>query len=265
MQERHSNRKQYFEEQARTCEKYYIPYIEKVIPISEITSILEIGCADGGNLLPFAKRNIKVTGVDIMEGVIELAKENYGELGVDGTFIASDIFKINDFDGAFDMILMHDVIEHIYDKKNLLLNIKRFLKLNGIIFFGFPAWQMPFGGHQQVCQNKILSHAPYIHLLPNFLYKGLLKTAGEPQTSIDEFLDIKRCQISIGTFRKLAKETGYDILQERFYLINPHYETKFNLKPRILPKLFTSIPYIRNFYTTACFFIVRPKSKKVEF
>ena len=258
MQERHTNRRQYFEEQATTCEKYYMPYIEKTRSVSSLSSILEIGCADGGNLLPFAERGIDVMGVDIMEGVIELARQNYADLNLNAKFIASDVFKVEVLENSFDMILMHDVIEHIYDKKNLLLHIKKFLKPNGIIFFGFPAWQMPFGGHQQVCRNKFLSHAPFIHLLPDFLYKALLKLGGEEQGVIDELLDIKRCQISVGMFKKLAKGANYKILNSRFYFINPHYETKFNLKPRILPSFLTKIPYLRNFYTTACFFIVTP-------
>ncbi|NDW10672.1 bifunctional 2-polyprenyl-6-hydroxyphenol methylase/3-demethylubiquinol 3-O-methyltransferase UbiG [Dysgonomonas sp. 520] len=258
MQERHLNRKQYFEEQAATCEKYYIPYIENIVPVSGLSSILEIGCADGGNLLPFAKRGIDVIGVDIMDGFIELAKENYKELGIKGTFIATDIFKTDNVLGTFDMVIVHDVIEHIYDKKNLLLHIKNFLKPGGVVFFGFPAWQMPFGGHQQLSRNKYISHMPFIHLLPNFIYKGLMKAGKEPESVMDELLDIKRCRISIGMFKKLAATTNFEILDERFYFINPHYEIKFGLKPRILPKFFSKIPYVRNFYTTACFFIIRP-------
>lgn len=258
MQERHLNRKQYFEEQSRTCEKYYIPYLEKFIPVDNIKSVLEIGCGDGGNLLPFAKRGINITGVDILEGSIQRAKNNYAELGYEGNFIASDILKVKDFPEKFDLIFMHDVIEHIYDKETLLLHLKHFLKPSGLLFFGFPAWLMPFGGHQQVCKNKIVSHLPFIHLLPNPIYKGLLTLAKEKKDTIDELLDIKRCKITIEMFHRLAKQTKYEIINERFYLINPHYETKFNLKPRLVPKIVSSIPYIRNFYTTSCFFMIKP-------
>ena len=49
MQERHSDRERYFDEQARTTEKYYIPYIRKCCP--ELPQeVLEVGCGEGGNL-----------------------------------------------------------------------------------------------------------------------------------------------------------------------------------------------------------------------
>lgn len=46
MQERHSDRERYFDEQARTTEKYYIPYIRKCCP--ELPQeVLEVGCGEG--------------------------------------------------------------------------------------------------------------------------------------------------------------------------------------------------------------------------
>ena len=46
MQERHSDRERYFDEQARTTEKYYIPYIRKCCP--ELPQeVLEVGVAKG--------------------------------------------------------------------------------------------------------------------------------------------------------------------------------------------------------------------------
>ncbi|MGL6022221.1 MAG: hypothetical protein ACRC0A_03845 [Chitinophagaceae bacterium] len=91
------------------------------------------------------------------------------------------------------------------------------------------------------------------------VYKRILKLFKESQTIIDELLDIKSCQISIGQFEKLAKEKGFSIKNKRLYFINPHYETKFNLKPRILYSLLGKIPYIRNFFTTSCFYILSLK------
>jgi hypothetical protein len=43
MQERHTDRSRYFEEQARTTEKYYIPYlISHIGPPAD--KVLEVGC-----------------------------------------------------------------------------------------------------------------------------------------------------------------------------------------------------------------------------
>jgi 2-polyprenyl-3-methyl-5-hydroxy-6-metoxy-1,4-benzoquinol methylase len=170
MQQRHTNRKQYFEELAITSEKYFIPYISQSKKIEKGMRILEIGCGDGGNLLPFARIGCKTVGIDISEGRIHDAKLYFKEKGFNGDFITSDIFLINDMKNMFNIIICHDVMEHIHDKKQLLQKLSEFLTTDGIVFVSFPAWQMPFGGHQQLCKNRLLSHFPFLHLFPNCIY-----------------------------------------------------------------------------------------------
>ena len=53
MQQRHKDRKQYFDEQVYTTEKYVIPFVNEFMPITKEMSILEIGCGEGGNMKPF--------------------------------------------------------------------------------------------------------------------------------------------------------------------------------------------------------------------
>lgn len=93
MQERHHNRKIYFEELAATSRKYFIPYISRRFPIKFGMSILEIGCGDGGILLPFAELGCKTLGVDLSSNKIDNAIAAFKEHGTEGNFIAMDIFK----------------------------------------------------------------------------------------------------------------------------------------------------------------------------
>ena len=73
MQERHINRDRYFEEQAQTTRKYYIPYIKQIVgDLPE--KVLEVGCGEGGNLLPFAESGCEIVGVDIASLRIEQAR-----------------------------------------------------------------------------------------------------------------------------------------------------------------------------------------------
>ncbi|MGI9138355.1 MAG: class I SAM-dependent methyltransferase, partial [Sediminibacterium sp.] len=148
------------------------------------------------------------------------------------------------------------VIEHIHDQQKLMGWMQQFLKPGGAIYFGFPPWQMPFGGHQQLCSNPLLSKLPYYHLLPTFLYKYILTVAKQP---VADLLEIKETGISIERFEKFVNKTNYKILHKVHYLINPIYEYKFNLKPKIQFGIIQSIPWLRNYFTTCVYYLITPK------
>ena len=175
MQTRHKNRFLYFNELATTSKNYFMPYIQQACPIQTGMNVLEIGCGDGGNLLPFSQIGCRTTGIDISINRIEDAKMFFQEMKAEGKFIASDIFDWKEPKQTFDLIICHDVLEHITNKERFLSQLRAYLNPNGILFMSFPAWQMPFGGHQQICTNQIASHLPFIHLLPIPLYQRLLR------------------------------------------------------------------------------------------
>lgn len=64
MQKRHYNREQYFHELASSSEKYYLPYLKQHLKIRSEQRILEVGCGEGGNLLPFAQIGCQTAGLD---------------------------------------------------------------------------------------------------------------------------------------------------------------------------------------------------------
>lgn len=258
MQKRHIDRNRYFEEQSQTTENYYIPYIRKVIGYLP-PKVLEVGCGEGGNLLPFAEQGCEVVGVDMVAVRIEQAQTFFSRRNRKGTFIASDIFSLEGLDTHFPLILVHDVIEHIEDKAAFLSGIKRYLETGGVVFIAFPAWQMPFGGHQQIAEGKIASHLPFIHLLPRTCYKWLLKIAGEKEDTVEGLLSIKETKCTIEMFRRIARETGYQIIDEQLYFINPHYKVKFGLSPRKLCKVISAVPFLRNFFSTSCFYLLKAR------
>lgn len=257
MQNRHLDRYTYFCELAKTSQDFYLNYLEMFCSITPEIQVLEIGCGEGGNLLPFAQEGCSVTGIDMCASRIEEAISFFKKKDQTGTFICSD-FLTESIQDKFDIILVHDVIEHInpLQKKDFILKAKFLLKSNGIIFFGFPAWQMPFGGHQQICKNKIVSHLPFIHLLPKSLYRSVLRICNEDESCINELLNIKKDRVSIELFESLIEELELDIVDRCLWFINPHYKQKFNLKPRKMYPFIEKIPYVRNFFCTSCFYVI---------
>lgn len=257
MQKRHADRALYFQEQIYTTETYVIPFIEKHKKITADTTVLEIGCGEGGNLKPLLDKGCRVMGIDMAAGKIAAGENLFAThpLRKNLTFICEDIYKVTRLDRQFDLIILRDVIEHIPCQEKFLPFIRRFLKPDGCVFVAFPPWYNPFGGHQQICRNKLISHMPYIHLLPEFLYKKWLQAAGE---NVEEMLEIRSTGISLERFFSIVKKGNYKIDEAILYLFNPNYEIKFGLKPRKLPAI-GNIPYLRNFWTTCGYFLLSNK------
>jgi SAM-dependent methyltransferase len=261
MQNRHLDRRSYFNELATTSEEYYIPYLEKHTALRRGMQVLEIGCGEGGNLEPFAERGCRVTGVDIVEERTEQARTFFAQDGVEGTFVCNDAIKCGEeFRGRYDIVLAHDVIEHVGDKAGFLSAAYSFLRPGGVAFFGFPAWQMPFGGHQQICRSKFCSHAPFIHLLPTPFYRLLLETCEVKEKDVIELMDIKSTRTTIEMFEKTALQAGFTVENRHLWFINPHYKAKFGLTPRTLCKPVAAIPWLRNFFTTSAFYLLKKEA-----
>ena len=260
MQARHLDRKRYFEDSAITSTHFYFPYIERFHSITKDSRILEIGCGEGGNLKPFAEAGCHVIGVDMAQKRIELAKHYFEAEGLEGSFECDDFLKSpipREEKEKFDIIILHDVIEHVPNKDAFIGHIRYFMRADGILFVAFPAWQMPFGGHQQICRNRIWSKIPFFHLLPYSLYHFILKKfAGEEEATIKELLYIKKCKCTIEQFEKAIKAFNLSIMNRQLWLVNPHYQQKFGLNPIKLCLPISQIPLLRNFCSTSCFYLL---------
>ncbi|MGL4228229.1 MAG: class I SAM-dependent methyltransferase, partial [Tannerellaceae bacterium] len=77
MQERHMDRLAYFTELANTSREFYLDYLDPFFEVRPGMNILEVGCGEGGNLLPFAEKGCIVKGIDACLDRIEQAKEYF--------------------------------------------------------------------------------------------------------------------------------------------------------------------------------------------
>ena len=257
MQKRHTDRYRYFREEAATTEKYFIPYLSEFMDVGDI-SVLEVGCGEGGNLLPFVRRGCRVVGVDLSEQRVRQAESFFSRECAAGTFICDDVMHYRGDGRLFDLIVCHDVVEHIPEKGKMLLALKRLLAPGGRLFVAFPAWQMPFGGHQQIAHSWVVSHLPFVHLLPELAFSLMLRLFGEDASKINELIGIRRTRCTVEMFEREAAYAGYTVCDRRLWLVNPHYEVKFGLRPIRLCRQLSALPYIRNFMASSCFYVVRP-------
>ncbi len=97
-------------------------------------SILDFGCGTGWTSIFLAKAGYAVTGVDISEDAVQLAREAAKEQGVSRVeFMAAD------YEGfvapqAFDYVLFYDALHHAEDEQAAVDAAYRALKPGGVMF-----------------------------------------------------------------------------------------------------------------------------------
>jgi hypothetical protein len=130
-----------------------------------------------------------------------------------------------------------------------------YLRPGGAVFFGFPPWLNPFGGHQQLADSW-LRYVPWFHVLPRSAYHRILQLCGEPDARQKGLLEIYDTRLSIHKFEKLLRLTGWSVIKRQFYLFNPIYEYKFGIKGRRQFGAISMLPFIRDVVSTGVYYLV---------
>jgi methyltransferase-like protein/SAM-dependent methyltransferase len=112
--------------------------------------VLEIGCATGGNLIPFAAAHphARVVGLDLSEVQVDLGRARVHALDLDNLeFVAGDIARMDlTALGQFDFIIAHGVYSWVPPEVQdaLLSAFRTVLAPNGVAYMSYntyPGWK----------------------------------------------------------------------------------------------------------------------------
>lgn len=257
----HTDKARYFDMQRRVAAEYVLPMVAAHLSAPAPWRVLEVGCAEAGVLKAFLDAGHEATGIELSPGRVALAEEFLApEIAAGRARILGD--DIYDVDPAaleprgFDVIVLKDVIEHIPHQERMVPRLAAFLAPGGRIFFGFPPWMMPFGGHQQIARTAAVARVPWLHLLPRALYARYVEAAGEPVGVRDELADIRSTRITIERFERIVRGAGLTIDERKLWLFNPIYAHKFGIGARRQLGVLARVPVLRNFVSTAAYYVV---------
>jgi 2-polyprenyl-3-methyl-5-hydroxy-6-metoxy-1,4-benzoquinol methylase len=105
----------------------------KIFIESKSSSILDIGCANGGLLQVFKLNGYSdLSGLDPSPACAQRAKANTGCYVYQGAFLQTSIKR------KFDVICLTHVLEHIIDVKGFILKLVRSLKPGGYVYIECP-------------------------------------------------------------------------------------------------------------------------------
>lgn len=214
--------------------------------------MLDVGCGDGGGLAAFHDAGVRCKGYDIEAPRVELALTMNGGREMD--LRVGSVYVDPPFSGEkFDLVVLHDVFEHLDEKKKVLHTLSGYLSPTGRILITFPPFYSPYGGHQQLMRAP-LARLPYIHLLP-YVVNGLFPSLrNENQAFVEEIRKLTRLRMGMGKFERLAGESGLLIEARKAYLISPNH-IRFGLRP-VSSGFLARIPLIREMITSGVVYLL---------
>jgi len=97
--------------------------------------VLEVGCGAGVDLARFARGGAIVTGVDLAQAAIDLARANFLQQGLQGDFQVADGEQLPFPDESFDLVYAHGVVQYTADPQRLVDECRRVLRPGGEAIF----------------------------------------------------------------------------------------------------------------------------------
>lgn len=131
----------------------YIKHLREYLPEISNLKILDLGCGAGGVCVSFANRNNRVLGLDLDKKLINLTKINVSDAENDFppnagvSIVLSSGTSLPFEDETFDLVICNDVIEHLTEQEDLMLEIHRVLKIGGHLYLTTPNKRYPIESH----------------------------------------------------------------------------------------------------------------------
>lgn len=130
--------KEFFDEVETIRYKYHYhlrPLFDRIVEeAGENGRLLEVGCGMGTDLLQLARAGLDVTGVDLTESGIEMAKRRFNLYAEKADLKVADAENLPFEDGTFDVVYSFGVLHHTPDTKRAIGETFRVLKEGGKAF-----------------------------------------------------------------------------------------------------------------------------------
>ena len=119
--------------------RYITRLFDRYSPFN-VKRILELGCGTGNHAIPLAKKGFKISGIDLSEHMLRIAKSKAKSAGVADmvTFQVGDMRKIpakGKFDAGLCMFAAFGYLPDLRQAKEALVSIRRHLRPHALLIF----------------------------------------------------------------------------------------------------------------------------------
>ena len=159
-------------------------FIEQLIDLPS-TSVLDYGC--GGGLLSeaLAQRGALVTGADLSNENISVAKQHAEASGLTIDYLVGDAQGLLDQQQSYQLVVCLEVIEHVFEQQKLVSELVQLCQPNGLLVFSTISKSIPGVLSAKLAGEYLLkllpagTHDPRLFLRPSQLDKMLSNAGAE--------------------------------------------------------------------------------------
>lgn len=204
--------------------------------------IIDCGCGSGHYVNELLSLGADAYGIEFnSEKISQFKKDNPD---IEYRVQTGDIENMKYEDNFFDIALLNEVLEHVTNESNALLEIKRVLKPNGILIIFSPNRLYPFETHSVKLKssNKNLPiYIPGIPYIPLWLGKLIFKYNARNYWPKE--------------LKKLVQSSGFTIIKvdyiwqtfENISGVQPRFVKILKNLLRKLSNIFENVPIIKRF------------------
>lgn len=104
----------------------------------EGADVLDIGCGHAGVLIACAETGARTAGIEPDPASVERGRVRAEEHGVDVDLRQGVAEDLPYPDASFDLVILDNVLEHVRDQARTLAEIRRVLRLDGVLYMVLP-------------------------------------------------------------------------------------------------------------------------------
>jgi SAM-dependent methyltransferase len=218
--------------------------------------VLDAGCGAGGTALSFAEEARFVAGLDIDARFAGTGTRLQAEKAVPAAgFVQGDGVRLPFASGCFDLVLSHEVIEHIYEGPGYLRELARVLRPGGVLYLStapylsltgahLPRLRLPVPVHLVLGRRATLRlfyflarHAPFV-FPERREASSFIRAAQDGQPPSDSLLQ----RIRVQPLREWIDRAGFVVVREELRLTG-FFKRAF---PGPLREFLAARPYVQD-------------------
>jgi SAM-dependent methyltransferase len=249
----------YFDYQRRVGAEVVIPWVSRHFRVAG-KRIADFGCHAGGVVDAFrAAGAAGGVGYEINADIVRASP-----FRSDAAFRlqVADLTSLDEPDEAFDLVVLHDVLEHVPNYGDVVAAAARHISPRGRIFVSFPPYYSMVGGHQHLAAGSARL-LPYVHFLPERLFYAVADPAdNEYMTRADSLADmasVRRTRLSMRRAEESFEHADLVVDAREMFILRPEYRVRYGWRT-VGAGVLASVPRLRELIVNGAFYLLAKRA-----